>query len=72
MRIKIDKVLDKPLTIWGIYAPTNAKDRRTWLKSLRKEIQKDIGYKIIAGDFNFIMNPALDKRRGRTDNGTIV
>ena len=31
------------------------------IKIFRREIGKDTGYKVIAGDFNFTMNPALDK-----------
>jgi len=56
--MKTNKVLDKPIKILKKYAPTNAKDKRPWLKRLRREIGKDTGYKVIAGGFNFTMNPA--------------
>ena len=32
IRAEIKTILNKPLCIWGIYAPTIAKDRRSWLK----------------------------------------
>ena len=62
--------LDKPLIIWGIYAPTLPTDRKKWMKTLGEEISKDKGYRMIAGDFNFVTNTKLDKRGGRTDRGT--
>ena len=71
IRVTLNKMLDKPLNIWGIYAPTNAKNRKKWLRELGREIrQTNNGYRMIAGDFNFIMNIKLDKRGGRSDRGT--
>ena len=67
----ISKAIDKPINIMGIYAPANARDRRRWLKNLNKEMEKDVGYRVIAGDFNFITKIQLDKRGGNTKNGTI-
>ena len=64
-------MLDKPLNIWGIYAPTNAKNRKKWLRELGREIrQTNHVYRMISGYFNFIMNIKLDKRGGRSDRGT--
>ena len=63
-------MFNKTLNIWGIYAPTNAKNRKIWLRELGREIrQTNNGYRTIAGDFNFIMNINLDKRGGRSYRG---
>ena len=34
-------------------------------------MEEDVGYRVIAGDFNFITRIQLDKRGGNTKNGTI-
>ena len=65
IRVEIKNLLDKPLCIWGIYAPTLAKDRKKWLKDLGNEIRIDKGYTLIAGDFNFVIDTTLDKRGGK-------
>lgn len=70
IRIQMNIQLDKPLIIWGIYTPTLPTDRKKWMKTLGEEINKDKGYRIIAGDFNFVTNTKLDKKGGRTDTGT--
>ena len=38
IRVTLNKILDKPLNVWGIYAPTNAKNRKkmaqgTWKRN---------------------------------------
>ena len=38
IRVMLNKMLDKPLNIWGIYDPTNAKNRKKWLRELGGEI----------------------------------
>ena len=43
IRVSLNKMLDKPLNIWGIYAPTNAKNRirtETHLSKEDEEINK--------------------------------
>ena len=40
IRINLHSILDKPLHIWGIYAPTLAKERKQWMKEIREEISK--------------------------------
>ena len=57
-------MLDKPLTTWGIYAPEKLKERTTWIENFNEEIRKEEACKMIAGDFNFVLDPKLDKRGG--------
>ena len=61
----LTNVLDRPLHIWGIYAPTNAFQRTTWINCLEPKLRQKEGYTIIAGDFNFVMDTTLDKCGGR-------
>ena len=47
------------------------KEQKKWLRELGREIsQTKNGYRMIAGDFNFIMNIKLDKIGGRSERGT--
>ena len=62
IKMELSNVLDKTVSIMGIYAPTKAQERIKWLTSLQTEIQKTEGYRIIAGDFNFVMDTTMDKR----------
>ena len=70
IRITLNSILNKLLHIWGIYAPTLAKERKQWMKEIGEEIGKNNGYRIIAGDFNFVTDTRLDKRGGRSNSGT--
>ena len=47
------------------------KERKEWMKDFGKELEKTKGYRIIAGDFNYITDVKMDKRGGRKDSGTI-
>ena len=69
LRVTLTNVLDKPINIWGIYAPTNATERKKWMQTLGNKLQTYEGYTLVAGDFNFVMNTALDKRGGRASSG---
>ena len=71
IKIKINKLLDQPLTIWGIYSPAKLKERKAWLKNFGEVVRQEEGYKVIAGDFNFVMNPKLDKIGGSEKSGMI-
>ena len=47
------------------------KEQKKWLREIRREIrQTSNGYRMIAGDFNFLMNIKLDNRGGISDRGT--
>jgi len=43
IQIKLNKILDKPINIWGIYAPTEAKTGKKWMKKLGCELRKEDG-----------------------------
>ena len=71
MRMTITGVMDEPLHMWGIYAPVKtAVDRKKWMEKLGGEMKKKKGMKVIAGDFNFVMNTSLDKMGGNKKRGT--
>ena len=53
-------MLNKSLNTWSACAPTKTKDRQIWVIIFGKELEKEKGCKIIAGDFNSIMNTKLD------------
>ena len=59
------------MAIWGIHAPAKLKERTKWLEELGEEIGKDEGCEIVAGCFNFVLDPNLDKRGGRINSGTV-
>ena len=40
------------------------------MKKFEKDLEKEKGHKIAAGDFNFAMDAKLDKRCSRKDSGT--
>ena len=59
------------LHIWGIYAPTKtAAYRKEWTGRAGKEMKKKKGLRIIAGDFNFVMDTKWDKIGGNKNKGT--
>ena len=70
IRVTIKGLLDEDLHIWGIYAPVVATDRKKWMREVGKKIGKKQGYRIVMGDFNFVMDTKLDKIRGNKKKGT--
>ena len=70
--ITLENMLDKPLSIWGIYAPTNAAEKTQWMNKLGKKIRSDENHTIIAGDFNFVMDIFLEKQGGWDFSGMSV
>ena len=63
-------MMREPLYIWGIYAPVIAVDRKKWMEKLREEMKRKRGMRIVAGDFNFVMDTKLDKTGGNKKKGT--
>ena len=67
----IKGMMAEPLHIWGIYAPVKTPvDRKKWMEKLEREMKKKKGVRVIAGDFNFVMDTRLDKVGGNKKNGT--
>ena len=71
VRVTVKGVMEKALHIWGIYAPTRAKDRPNWMEKVGKKMKKCKGMRVIAGDYNFVMDTNLDKTGGNKKKGTI-
>ena len=69
IRASVKGVIKEELHIWGIYAPVNARDRVTWMKKVGGAIAAKNGPRMIAGDYNFVMDTAVDKIRGNKRNG---
>ena len=71
IRMRLKGILEEPLDTWGIYAPANtAKYRKEWLTTVGKTMKKTDGaIRVIAGDFNFIMDTKLDKIAGNKNKG---
>ena len=71
IRLTLKKVLDKELDVWGIYAPVNVRERKTWMKKLQKKMEKrrEKAHMAIMGDFNFVMDTKIDKRGGNSKRG---
>ena len=68
--MKIKGMMREPLYIWGIYAPVIAVDRKKWMEKLREEMKRKRGMRVVAGDFNFVMDTKLDKTGGNKKKGT--
>ena len=68
--MKIKGLMREPLYIWGIYAPVIAVDRKKWMEKLREEMKRKRGMRVVAGDFNFVMDTKLDKIGGNKKKGT--
>jgi exonuclease III len=67
----IKGMMAEPLHIWGIYAPVKTVlDRKKWMEKLGREMKKKKGMRVIAGDFNFVMDTRLDKMGGNKKRGT--
>jgi hypothetical protein len=67
----ITGMMEKPLHIWGIYAPVKtALNRKQWMEKVGRKMKKKKGMRVIAGDFNFVMNTKLDKVGGNKKKGT--
>jgi hypothetical protein len=47
-----------------------ALDRKKWMGKVGGEMRKKKGMRVIAGDFNFVMDTSLDKMRGNKKKGT--
>ena len=63
-------MMEEPLHIWGIYAPVKTMvDRRKWMEKVGKEMKKKKGMRVIAGDFNFVMDTRWDKVGGNKKKG---
>ena len=71
MRMTLTGLTEEPLHTWGIYAPTQtAKDRKKWMRKVGREMKRKEGLRVIAGDFNFVMDTSLDKIGGNKKRGT--
>ena len=70
VRATIRGVMEEELHIWGIYAPTVATDRKVWMRKVGERIKKKKGIRVVAGDFNFVMDTKLDKIGGNKKKGT--
>ena len=69
--ITLSSVVDKTLSIWGIYEPTVTAERKQWMMKLGGRINRDKEYMLILGNFNFVMDTSLDKRGGRPTSSMI-
>ena len=69
--MQIKNLLDKPLMTWGIYAPAKLKEMKAWLGNVGEEARKEEGHKTMYGDFNFVLDPKLDKIGGSEKSGMI-
>ena len=71
VKVRIDGLLNKPLDIWGIYAPANQIARKKWMREMGEKMKKQGGevYRIIMGDFNFIQSTTWDKKGGNKRTG---
>ena len=68
--LTITGILPKPLQTWGIYAPAGkVLTRRKWMQDFTQQIQRHKGYRVIAGDFNFVTDIFHDKIGGNPDKG---
>jgi exonuclease III len=56
--------------IWVIYAPCKDKERMVWMNGMTLKIRNKNGLRMIAGDFNFVMNTKIDKIGGNMNKGT--
>lgn len=68
--IGIPNILEETLYIIAAHMPNKYKERDTWMKKNRKEIQKLKGRKIVFTDTNGIINEELDKIGGDKNKGT--
>ena len=61
---------NKCFYLWNIYAPNDISDRKMFLTNMTNAIQDNSsdGHVIIGGDFNTVLNPALDKIGGNIPN----
>ena len=60
--MKIKNLVDdmNEVMICGLYASTDPTQRVKWMKEMGERMREIEGYKLIAGDFNFVMNTKID------------
>ena len=69
IKMKVQKDGEKDMVFWGIYAPVKPTERKKWMKEMGKRMKKVKGRKMIAGDYNFIMDSKYDKIGGNANKG---
>ena len=73
--IKIKGMMDKDLIICGMYASTNAAERKQWMGDVLdvmvndKRMKMEDVYYVMVGDLNFVKDTRWDKKNGNKTKG---
>ena len=61
------EINDQPYSIVNVYAPNSERERKGFFEKLKNWISLHVEFKdkcIVAGDFNIVPNPAMDRKGG--------